>query len=228
MHAVQRERRVGRIQERADVKGRAGVGRNPAGVHFHKRLDGLQTVFLVDARKAETVAGAVQTRDVLPRTEQLHLAIRAAIGLETFKDLGAVVQNACRRGHGDRAKGDDAGVVPAVLFRVVHEEHVVGENRAEAKLVGRREACRGSGLFRDGDFHIRYLLGKMHETYQSSFRCSMFVRMPSQQAWNVAFSSPVSGSSTTCSDAVCADDAGHACEQAASRRTRRRARRWRA
>ena len=160
MHAVQRERRVDRIEERADVKGCAGVGRNPAGVHFHKRLDGLQTVFLVDARKAEAVARAVQACDVLPRTEQLHLAIRAAIGLEALKDLGAVVQNACRRGHGDRAKGDDAGVVPAVFFRVVHEEHVVGENIAEAKLVGRgKRAVVRVGC--DGDFHIRNLLGKM-------------------------------------------------------------------
>ena len=89
---------------------------------------------LVDARKAETVAGAVEPGDIFPRAEELHAAVRAAVGLEALKDLGAVVQDAGRRGHGDGAEGHDARVVPAVLVGIVH---VPG---------GQRPALRHRGL----------------------------------------------------------------------------------
>ena len=152
MHAVQGERRVRRIEEGADIERRAGVGRDPGRIDLHELLDRLQAVVLVDARKAETVAGAVEPGDIFPRAEELHTAVRAAVGLEALKDLGAVVQDAGRRGHGDGPEGHDARVVPAVLVSVVHEEHVVGENGAEAELVGGRKLA-GVGIFRNSDVH---------------------------------------------------------------------------
>ena len=157
MHAVQRQGRVGGVQERADVQGRTGVRGDPTGVDLDQFLDCLQAVFLVDARKTEPVARAVQACDVLPGSEQLHLAVRAAVCLESFKDLGAVVQNACRRRDGNGTEGDDARVVPAVAVGVVHEEHVVGEDCAEAQLVGRRKRTMVR-IRCNSDFHNHSLL----------------------------------------------------------------------
>ena len=87
----------GRDGYRATCRGRTGPRPNRPS----QAPDRLQAVVLVDARKAETVAGAVESGDIFPRAEELHTAVRAAVRPEALKDLGAVVQDAGRRGHGD-------------------------------------------------------------------------------------------------------------------------------
>ena len=94
MHTVQGQRRVGGIQERADVERRAGIVRHPSLIDADDLLDGLQRVVGIELRQTQTLAGAVQTGDVLPRTEELYAAVGTAVGLQTLKDLGAVVQDA--------------------------------------------------------------------------------------------------------------------------------------
>ena len=157
VHAVQSERRVGAVEEGADVKGRAGSVRHPGCIDLDRGLNGLQRIVGVELRQAQTLAGAVQAGDIFPRAEELHAAVGTAIGLQALKDLRAVVQHACRGGHADGAVGHDARIVPALIGAVVHEEHMVGEHGAEAETVGggQRAGMRGFG---DRDIHKNDLL----------------------------------------------------------------------
>ena len=91
MHAMQGKRRVCRIQEGADIERRAGVGRDPGRIDLHELPDRLQAVVLVDARKAETVAGAVESGDIFPRAEELHTAVRAAVRVGQAVTTGTVI-----------------------------------------------------------------------------------------------------------------------------------------
>ena len=152
MDAVQRQRGVGGVQERADIQAGAGVAGHPILIHTNHLLDGLQRVIGVHLRQPQTLAGAVQPGDILPGAEQLHLTVGATVGLQALEYLGAVVENAGGGGESDGAVGDDAGVVPAVLLGVVHDEHVVGKHSAEAQLVGGGQGA-GMGILRNGDIH---------------------------------------------------------------------------
>ena len=164
MHAVQRQIRIGGEQERADIQARTGIGGNPVLIELDNGADALERLIGVDAGQADTVAGLVQAGHVVPRTEQLHaeyahLAVGTAVGLQTLKDLGAVVEDARGGGEGNGAVGDDAGIMPALGVRVVHNEHVVGEVVAEAQLVGRGQGALVR-ILRNFDFHRMYLLLK--------------------------------------------------------------------
>ena len=156
MHAVQGERRIRRIQEGTDIERRAWLRRNPVGVRLYQLPDRLQAVALVDARQAQPVAGAVQTRDIFPGSEQLHRSVRTAVRFQALEDLCAVMQNACCRRDADRPEGYDACVMPSFLIRIIHQEHVVCKHGAEAELAGRRQLA-GMRCFCHADVH-RYSL----------------------------------------------------------------------
>ena len=59
MHTVQGQRRVGGIQERADVERCAGVVRHPSLIDADDLLDSLQRVVGIELRQTQTLAGAV-------------------------------------------------------------------------------------------------------------------------------------------------------------------------
>ena len=100
-------------------------------------------------------------------------------------------------------------LLPAVLVSVVHEEHVVGESRP-------KPSWSAGGSLPGLGFFVTVMFIMIPPDDYRSFRCAMLARMPSQQAWKVAASSFVSGSSDLL-HAASADDAGHACEQARTR-----------
>ena len=159
MHAVQGQRGVCGVQEGADIERCAGCGRDPCGIRFYQLSDCLQAVAFLDARQPQPVAGAVQPRDILPGSEQLHRSVRTAVRLQPFKDLRAVVQDACCRRDADRPEGYDARVMPSRLVCIIHQKHMVCEHRAKPKLADGRQFA-GVCCFRYADIHRHSLLSE--------------------------------------------------------------------
>ena len=117
-----------------DVEGRAlGTG-HPVLLHLHDGLHGLDEVLLGDAGDAEALVGVVHPAGVAVRAEELDLVLRGAVGLHALEALLGVVEHHGGGVQGQRPVGDDAGVVPALSLVIVHDEHVVGEDFAEAQL----------------------------------------------------------------------------------------------
>ena len=143
-------------QERANIERCAGLGGDKALVHLHQRLHRLQRLLRGHHRQAHADTGVLQALHIVPRTEQLHAAVRAAVCLQTLKDLGAVVEHTSGRRQGNILEGDDAGIVPALFITVVHDEHVVGIVDAEAQLV-RGGQLHGVCCFGHADIHISFL-----------------------------------------------------------------------
>ncbi|MPN46085.1 hypothetical protein SDC9_193665 [bioreactor metagenome] len=98
------------------------------------------------------LGGHVHAPEVVAGAEQLE-AVLGAVHFEALEDGLAVVQHHRRRGEFKVVEGRYPGVVPALLHRVVHFEHIIGENLAKTQFgfVG------GFGLERRGrhkaDFH---------------------------------------------------------------------------
>ena len=65
--------------------------------------------------------------------EHLQAAVLAAIGLETFENLLAVVEHGGGGVNGQGAVGLNAGVVPTPALGVLYQEHVVGKQLAEGE-----------------------------------------------------------------------------------------------
>ena len=88
------------------------------------------------------------------RAEQLDFVLRGAVGLHALKALLGVVKHHGGGVQGQGAVGHDAGVVPALALVIVHDEHMVGEDFAEAQLalVGGL-GLRGGGF---GDLDIQH------------------------------------------------------------------------
>ena len=152
VNAVKPQLRIGTIQEGTDVQRGAGIRGDPALVNLHQRLDGFQCVLRGDYRQTQADGGVFHPLHVVPGAEQLHLTVRTAVGLQPFKDLGAVMEHTGGRGQRDVLEGDDTGIVPAFFIAVIHDEHVVGVVDAEAQLI-RGEERSGMGRFRDADIH---------------------------------------------------------------------------
>ena len=177
----------------------------------------------IELWQTQTLAGAVQAGDILPRTEKLHAAVGTAVGLQPLKDLGAVVQDAGGGGERDGTVGHDARVVPALAGVVVHEEHMVGKDGAEAELIGRRQRA-GMGIFGNSDIHnvssfrvVSDLFEMLHivaNALAAGVEGRLFL-VRERQLHDLLH-------------AVRADDARHAGKEARSRRIRRTAPRSRA
>ena len=157
MDAVEAQLGIGAEQEGTDVQGGAGLRGDEPLVQLYQSLDSLQSILGGHHRQAETDGGVLHTLHVVPGTEQLDLAVLAAVSLQALKDLGTVVEHAGGGGQGDVLEGDDAGIVPALFIGIVHDEHVVGVVDAEAQLVGGGQ-FDGMGGFRDADIHGIFLL----------------------------------------------------------------------
>ena len=92
---------------------------------------------------------------VVQGAEQLDGTVSGAVSLQALKDLLRVVENHAGRIQGEGLIGDDAGVMPALVRRIVHDEHVVGENLAEAQLALVRGLGLGAGGL--GDLNIQHI-----------------------------------------------------------------------
>ena len=128
---------------------------HPVLVHFHQGLHGLDEVLHRDLGNAHPVGGVLHPLAVTVGAEQLDGVVRGPVGLQALKDLLRVVENHAGRIQGEGLIGDDAGVMPALVRRIVHDEHVVGENLTEAQLALVRGLGLGAGGL--GDLNIQHI-----------------------------------------------------------------------
>lgn len=145
---------IHRDDKRPDIESRALPRGDPVLVDLHQLFDSLHSERLVDQRDTETVVGQIEPRHVFLRPEQYDPSLRRAVGLHAFEDLLAVVQAHGGRIEGERAVGNDPGIVPALSLIVIHQKHVVGEDGAKPQLVGGgRFRLRGFGFFHADFLH---------------------------------------------------------------------------
>ena len=116
-------------------------------------LQGLDAEVHVQLGDAHTLVGDVEALEVLVGPEQQDAAVLGAVGLHALEGLLGVVEDGGGGAQGDGAVGNDAGVMPADALVVVHQQHVVGEDGAEAQLRALGGLFLGMGGFGDLDFH---------------------------------------------------------------------------
>ena len=127
---------------------------HPVLVHFHQGLDRLDEVVHGDLGDAHPVGGVLHPLGVAVGAEQLDGVIRGPVGLQTLKDLLGVVEHHAGGIQGEGLIGDNAGVMPALVRRVVHDKHMIREDLAEAQLALVRRLGLGAGGL--GDFDIQH------------------------------------------------------------------------
>ena len=112
---------------------------------------------------ATGLSGVLHPLAVTVGAEQLDGVVRGPVGLQALKDLLGVVEDDTGGIQREGLIGDDAGIIPALAGGVVHQEHVVGEDFAEAKLALVRGLFLGTGGL--GDFDIQHV--------DRSLKCSL-------------------------------------------------------
>ena len=139
--------------EGTDVEGGFLVLGDPVLIEHHKLLQGLDAEVNVQSRDAQALVGTVQTLEVLLGPEEQDAAVLGAVGLHALEGLLGVVEDGGGGAQGDGTVGNDAGVMPADAPVVVHEQHVVGEDGAEAQLRALGGLFLGVRGFGDGNVH---------------------------------------------------------------------------
>ena len=139
---------LGGDAEGTDVKRMAFRMGDPIFINLNQLFQRLDTEVHIQGRHCKTGVGIIQTLKVLFRSEQLNMTVGGAVCLQALEGLLAVMENVAGGGGGDVAKGDNLGVVPAMLLVPVHRKHVIGKDFAEAEL-------------RIGRFLLR-MIGKMY------------------------------------------------------------------
>ena len=125
---------IGGKDEGSDIKrGAVGMG-HPVPVHPHQGLHGLNKVLRRHRGDTHPVAGVDAALGVAVGAEELDVPGGGAVGLQALEQLLGVVEHHGGRVQGEGLIGDNPGIVPAFALGVVHQEHVVGENLAEAQL----------------------------------------------------------------------------------------------
>ena len=142
---------VGGEDEGADIQGGAvGMG-HPVLFQLHQGLHGLDEVLHGDLGDAHAVGGILHPLGVALRAEELNDVVHGAVSLHALEKLLSVVEDHSGRVHGDGRVGHDAGVVPAPAVGIVHQEHMVRKDLAEAQLALVGGLGLGGGVFRDFD-----------------------------------------------------------------------------
>ena len=126
--------RLGCDDKRADVQRSALSMRNPILFALDQCLDSLNEILNRYRRQAHTCIGIDHTLCVAVRTEQLNLALRRTVCLQTLKGLHGIVQDHCSRIQLDRCVRYDAGIMPADALRMIHDEHVISIVDAETEM----------------------------------------------------------------------------------------------
>ena len=131
----------------------------PVLLHFYQSADRFYKVLHRDFRNAQTVMGRGQARTVFVRAEQLYLALGGSVCLQTLKALLCIVEHQCGGIQYQRLIGDNAGVMPALALVIIHDEHMVRKDMAEAQSAGGFFfRCFGQLIL---DFQCTYLLFNM-------------------------------------------------------------------
>ena len=132
MHA---EERLGAEHEGTDVKRGAGRGGDPLRLQLDELGERVQHDVDVELRHAQPLRTSVHADEVVAGTEHRDLAIRVLISLQSLKDALTVMERAAGGIDAEVLIGDDLGLGPTALCRVIlHDEHMVGEVFAESEL----------------------------------------------------------------------------------------------
>ena len=87
-----------------------------------------------DSRDTQALGAAVEAAQIVHRAEQLDISLRIAVSLHSLENGLAIMQH---HGSGIQRKiavGNNAGVMPALALRIVHDEHMVGKDLAKTEL----------------------------------------------------------------------------------------------
>ena len=139
------EHDIGRDDRRAQIERGAGLVRHPIGIDRDQGIEALADDVDGQFGHAHDLRRAVEAFGMALGAEQADLPVIATEGLQPIEDRLAVVQH---RGGGverQRAIGNDSRVEPALPRFIIHQEHVVGEDLAEGKLVIGRLRLRVGG-----------------------------------------------------------------------------------
>ena len=137
--------RLGRDDERTDVKAGALCVRYPVLIELDDRLDRLNEILYRQARQAHAVVGVDHALCVLVGAEQLDGAVRGAVSLQTLKGLHCVMENHRCGIELERLIRYDASVVPALFLIVVDDQHMIGIMNTETEIALVRLSLRSSG-----------------------------------------------------------------------------------
>ena len=129
------EVRLGCNDERTDIQAGAFLMRYPVLIDRDQRLDRLDEILSRERGQAHAVVGVDHALGVFVRAEQLDRAVRRAVGFQALKRLHRVMEYHCRGIERQRRIWDDARVMPALLFIVIDDQHMIGIVIAEAKAV---------------------------------------------------------------------------------------------
>ena len=127
---------------------------HPVLLHLHNGLHGLDEVLLGELGNAEPLVGVVHAAGVALGAEELNPVLRGAVGLHALEALLGIVEHHGGGVQGQGAVGNDPGIVPALALVIVHDEHMVGKNFAEAQLALVGGFGFGGGGF--GDLDIQH------------------------------------------------------------------------
>ena len=144
--------------ERADVQACAVAVGNPVTVNVNQGLNSLNKILNRDLGDAKTVSRILETLCIAIGAEQLHTAVSSAVGLHALKNFLCVMEH---HGSGVQRQGGirhNAGIMPAFTGGIVHQEHMVGKNLAEAKLAFVLRLCLRFSSTNNFDIQHYFLL----------------------------------------------------------------------
>ena len=122
-------------QERTEVEACTGaVRRNEALIELDDLLAHFDKFFGGELRHHDATAGALQTLGVGFGAEDTNLAVFAAISLETFESLLAIVQAGCSHVHFDMLRGGNFNLTPLTVA-IVAANVIVGFYITERKVL---------------------------------------------------------------------------------------------
>ena len=126
---------IGGDDEGTDVQGGAGLGGDPVAIHIDNSGNSLHEVLNGQLRNDQTLVGGVGALCVHVGTEQVNLTVLGvAVCLQTLEHLLTIVVDHGGGRQGNVVEGLDPGIVPALALGVVHNEHVIRKDLAEAQL----------------------------------------------------------------------------------------------
>ena len=154
---VHAERGLRGDQGGADVE-RGRRVRHPALLELDQLDHRFDMRLRIDFLHGHAFGRAVEARGVLPGSEEVHLAVRPAIGLGALEDFLGVVEHGRGRVEDEGLVGPDLGVVPARGGCPLLSEHAIREDLAEAEFLGQGALGKVVGKRFDRDAHTRLLL----------------------------------------------------------------------
>ena len=131
---VNAQSHIGGKDEGTDVQ-RSAVGvRNPILFHLYQLVDRLDIILHGDLRNAETIRRVLHPGRIAFGTEQLDGIIGRTVSLHAFKNFLSIMEHHASGIQFKRGIRYDSRIVPALPRFIVHQEHMIRKNFAEAEL----------------------------------------------------------------------------------------------